>query len=47
MNTDEIIYRNLQKHLDRQAVGFPKTKPIAKVILLEVKLALLMKLFLY
>ena len=35
MNTDEIVYRNLQKHLDSQAVGFPETKTGAEIKILK------------
>jgi len=35
MNTDEIVYRNLQKHLDSQAVGFPATKSGVEIRILK------------
>jgi H+/Na+-translocating ferredoxin:NAD+ oxidoreductase subunit B len=35
MNTDEIVYRNLQKHLDSQAVGFPETKSGVEIRILK------------
>ena len=35
MNTDEIVYRNLQKHLDSQAVGFPATKSGVEIKILK------------
>lgn len=35
MNGDEIVYRNLQKHLDSQAVGFPATKSGAEIKVLK------------
>jgi H+/Na+-translocating ferredoxin:NAD+ oxidoreductase subunit B len=35
MNTDEIVYRTLQKHLDSQAVGFPETKSGVEIRILK------------
>jgi electron transport complex protein RnfB len=35
MDTEERIYRDLQRHLDRQAVGFPATKSGAEIRILK------------
>ena len=35
MNTTDQVYRNLQRHLDRQAVGFPASKTRAELKLLR------------
>lgn len=35
MDTEEKIYRNLQKHLDKQPVGYPETKSGAEIRILK------------
>ncbi len=35
MNTNEIVYRNLQKHLNSQPVGFPETKSGVEIKILK------------
>ena len=35
MDEAEQIYRNLQQHLDKQAVGYPATKPGAEIRILK------------
>jgi Na+-translocating ferredoxin:NAD+ oxidoreductase subunit B len=35
MNTEERVYRNLQQHLDKQAVGYPATKSGAEIRILK------------
>jgi len=35
MTTDDSIYRSLQEHLDKQAVGFPSVKSGADIRLLK------------
>ena len=35
MNADDTIYRSLQKHLDKQAVGFPAAWSGAEIRLLK------------
>jgi Na+-translocating ferredoxin:NAD+ oxidoreductase subunit B len=35
MDTNERVYRNLQQHLDKQAVGYPATKSGAELRVLK------------